>query len=248
MSGQDARGEGRGRRRGHGAARSTGPSLAHVPRRLENPWEPLTSLSEEAVEAILGAAFRILEEGGIEFRSARALDLLRRAGAAPSNDGLVRMGREMVEHHLALAPRKLTLHSRNPGKAVHMGGQVVNFCAANGAPNVSDRLRERRYGDYASLCEIIGLNNALGAVHISGFEVVEPTDIPVPLRPVHMAYAHIANGDLVWAARDRAAGGGGRRADGPPVARDHGRGAGGAALLLCRHQLQFPPAPRRGAA
>ena len=203
MDVQEPRGEGRerGRRRGHGAPRSTGPSLAPVPRRLENPWPPLTTLSEEAVEAILGAAFRILEEGGIEFRSARALDLLRRSGATIGEDGLVRMGRDLVEHFVSLAPRGFTLHSRNPDKAVHMGGRVVNFCTANGAPNVSDRLRGRRYGDYASLCEIIRLNNALGAVHISGSEVTEPTDIPVHLRPLHMAYAHITNGDLVWAAR-----------------------------------------------
>ena len=191
----------RGRRRNHAAPRSTGPSLAPVPRRLENPWAPLSALSEEAVEAVLDAAFRNLEEGGIEFRSARALEVLRRAGARVEGDAPVRMGRDFVEHFCGLAPREFTLHSRNPAKAVRMGGRVINFCTANGAPNVADRLRGRRYGDYASLCEIIRLNNALGAVHISGFEVVEPTDLPVALRPVHMAYAHIANGDLVWAAR-----------------------------------------------
>jgi trimethylamine--corrinoid protein Co-methyltransferase len=153
------------------------------------------------LENILDAAFRILEEGGIEFRSARALDYLRLAGASVDPDGIVRMDRGLVQHFVGLAPREFALYSRNPAKTVQMGGPVVNFCTANGAPNVSDRQRGRRYGDYSSLCEIIRLNNALGAVHLSGFEVVEPTDIPVALRPVHMAYAHIANGDLVWAAR-----------------------------------------------
>ncbi len=189
------------RRRGHAAPRSTGPSLTPLPRRLENPWKPLESLTDEGVEAVLDGAFRILAEGGIEFRSARALDRLRRSGASIGEDGLVRMGRDLVEHYLAFAPRTFTLHSRNPDKAVHFGGRVINFCTANGAPNVSDRLRGRRYGDYAALCDIIRLNNALGAVHISGSEVTEPTDLPVALRPVHMAYAHITNGDLVWAAR-----------------------------------------------
>lgn len=191
----------RGRRRGHAGPRVLGPSLAPVPRRLETPWAPIEVLSGEALEAILDAAHRILEEGGVEFRSPRALDLLRRAGAAVGDGAMVRMGRDMVRHFCAMAPRAFTLHSRNPDKAVRMGGRVVNFCTANGAPIVSDRLRGRRYGDLASLCEIVRLNNALGAVHISGFEVVEPTDIPVALRPVHMAYAHVANGDLVWAAR-----------------------------------------------
>ena len=31
--------------------------------------------------------------------------------------------------------------------------------------------------------------------------MVEPTDVPVTLRPVRMAHAHITEGDLVWAAR-----------------------------------------------
>ena len=189
------------RRRGHAAPRSTGPSLIPLPRRLENPFEPLKSLSDEALSKVMAAAYRILDEGGIEFRSPRALDLLRRNGARVGEDAMVRLDPEMVRHFCAMAPQSFTLHSRNPAKHVYMGGNVLNFCTANGAPNAHDRIRGRRYGDYATLCEIIRLNNALGAVHISGGEVVEPTDIPVPLRPLHMAYAHITNGDLVYAAR-----------------------------------------------
>ncbi len=188
------------RRKAH-TVRSTGPSLTPIARRLENPWAPLTALTEEAVENLMTAAYRILAEGGIEFRSARALDILRRAGLKVDGDHPVRLPRDLVAYYCAMAPHSFALHSRNPEKTVHFGGNVVNFCTANGAPMVSDRLRGRRYGDLASLCEIIRLNNALGAVHISGGEVVEPTDIPVHLRPVHMAYAHITNGDLVWAAR-----------------------------------------------
>ena len=190
----------RARRRG-GAHRKLTPSLAPIPRRLRNPWKPLESLTEEALENILDAAYRILEEGGMEFRSARALDTLARAGLKVDGDTPVRMGRDLVRHYCAMAPSSFTLHSRNPDKDVTLGGDTLSFCTANGAPNVADRIRGRRYGDYAALCEIIRLNNALGAVHLSGGECVEPTDIPVALRPVNMAYAHIANGDLVWAAR-----------------------------------------------
>ncbi len=189
------------RRRSHAAPRSTGPSLVPIPRRLENPWRPLEVLTEEALENLMDAAYRILEEGGLEFRSPRAIDVLRRAGVLATLDAPVRLPREVVRHYCATAPESFTLHSRNPAKAVHLGGNVVSFCTANGAPMVSDRIRGRRYGDYAALCDIIRLNNALGAVHLSGGEVVEPTDIPVALRPVHMAYAHIRHGDLVWAGR-----------------------------------------------
>ena len=191
----------RPRRRGHAAPRSTGPSLTALPRRLENPFAPLPALSDEALAQVMAAAYRILDEGGMEFRSPGALDLMRRNGGRVSADEMVRLDPDLVRHYCALAPRRFVLHARNPAKHVHMGGNVLNFCTSNGAPNAHDRIRGRRYGDYATLCEIIRLNNALGAVHVSGGEVVEPTDIPVPLRPLHMAYAHITNGDLVYAAR-----------------------------------------------
>lgn len=194
--------EERSRRRVARPPHETGPSLQPIPRRLENIWAPLEVLTEEALQQIMDAAYRILEEVGLEFRSPRALDLLARNGASVDHDTqLVRLGRETVQHFCSLAPRVFSLHSRNPRNKVIFGGNVINFSSANGAPNASDLTRGRRYGDYESLCNLIRLNCALGAVHISGGEVVEPMDIPVHLRPVNMAYAHIKNGDLVWGAR-----------------------------------------------
>ncbi|MGH8180240.1 MAG: hypothetical protein ACRETR_04590, partial [Steroidobacteraceae bacterium] len=49
------------RRRERGrAGRSTGPSLAPIPR-LSNRWPPLEILTAEQVERIVLAAFRVLE-------------------------------------------------------------------------------------------------------------------------------------------------------------------------------------------
>ena len=57
------------RRRGTGRSpRTAGPVLAPLPR-LEVPWSPLEVLSAEQVERILVAAFRLLEEAGLEIRS-----------------------------------------------------------------------------------------------------------------------------------------------------------------------------------
>nr|MBA3448184.1 trimethylamine methyltransferase family protein [Pseudaminobacter sp.] len=195
-------GETRTRRRTNKSPRETGPDLTPIPRRLENPWAPLEVLSDDALEQIMDAAYQILEEAGLEFRSPRALDLLAKHGASVDHSTqLVRFGRDIVEHYCSLAPRSFSLHSRNPDKEVFFGGNVINFASVGGAPNASDLARGRRYGDYQTLCEIIRLNNALGAIHISGGEVVEPMDVEVELRAVHMAYAHIKNGDLVWGAR-----------------------------------------------
>lgn len=190
------------RRRASKHTRDPGPPMSPIPRRLTNPFPPLEVLSEEAIEAILSSAYDILERGGIEFRSDRALDLLKKCGADVNRETqLVRMDRSLIQHYVGLAPASFHLYSRNPDKKVELGGNVLNFATANGAPNVSDNANGRRYGDYKALCDLIRLNNALGAVHLSGGEIVEPMDIPVDDRPARMIYAHIKHGDLVWAAR-----------------------------------------------
>ena len=61
------------------APRSTGPSLAPIAR-LSNRWAPLEVLSAEQVERILIAAYRILEEAGLEIRRAGTLRARRRRG------------------------------------------------------------------------------------------------------------------------------------------------------------------------
>src|SRR5471032_3487506 len=83
------------RRRGGGRApRSTGPSLAPLPR-LVNRWPPLEILSAEQVERILVAAFRILEEAGLEIRSAAAREVFGRCGALVDDETqMVRLDRK----------------------------------------------------------------------------------------------------------------------------------------------------------
>jgi trimethylamine--corrinoid protein Co-methyltransferase len=190
------------RRRAQGrAARSGGPSLAPLPR-LEVPWAPLEILSAEQVERILAAAYRVLEEAGIEIRSAAARAVLRAAGALVDEDSqLVRIGREIVEAQLAHAPGQFVLHARNADRHLHVGGRVVNFGPVNGAPNASDLERGRRYGDLAAFREILQLTHALGILHWQGGIVVEPVDVPVPVRHLAAYRAHIECADTVWAAR-----------------------------------------------
>jgi hypothetical protein len=64
--------------------RSTGPSLAPLPR-LVNPWPPLEILSTDQVERILAAAYRVLEEAGIEIRSTAARQVFRRVARSSTS-------------------------------------------------------------------------------------------------------------------------------------------------------------------
>ena len=190
----------RRRERGRGA-RSTGPSLAPIPR-LTNRWPPLEILTGEQVERIVLAAFRVLEEAGLEIRSPAARELYRRAGAlVDEGTQMDRLGRDLIEAHLAYAPASFVLHSRNAERHLHVGGDVVNFGPVNGAPHINDREHGRRYGDIESFRNILRLTHSLGVLHWQGGIVVEPVDLPVATRHLSVYQAHIECADIVWAAR-----------------------------------------------
>jgi trimethylamine--corrinoid protein Co-methyltransferase len=192
----------RSRRRESGrTARSTGASLTSLPR-LTNPWPPLEILTGEQVERILSAAYRVLEEAGLEIRSAAARAVYARAGALVDEETqLVRLGRELIEAYLALAPASFVLHARNAQRHLHVGGDVVNFGPVNGAPHINDREHGRRYGDIDSFRNILKIIHSLGVLHWQGGIVVEPVDLPVAVRHLAVYQAHIECADIVWAAR-----------------------------------------------
>jgi trimethylamine---corrinoid protein Co-methyltransferase len=163
------------RRRGPARApRVSGPVLDPLPR-LQVPWSPLEVLSTEQVERILLAAWRVLEEAGLEIRSSEARALFRQAGARVDDDTqCVRIGRDIVAAQLAHAPESFVLHARNPARHLHVGGRTVNFGPVNGAPNASDAERGRRFGDLAAFRDILRLTHTLGVLHWQGGIVVEP--------------------------------------------------------------------------
>jgi trimethylamine---corrinoid protein Co-methyltransferase len=183
------------------APRSTGPSLAPMPR-LVNRWAPLEILTEEQVERILLAAFRILEEAGLEIRSVAAREIYARGGALVDEaTQMVRLGREVIEAHLAHAPQRFVLHARNAERHLQVGDNVVNFGPVTGAPNIRDEEGGRRYGDLEAFRNILKLTHTLGVLHWQGGIVVEPVDVPVNTRHLLTYQAHIECADTVWAAR-----------------------------------------------
>jgi trimethylamine---corrinoid protein Co-methyltransferase len=190
------------RRRERGRApRSTGPQLAPLPR-LANPWAPLEILSAEQVERILSAAFRVLEEAGLEIRSEAARAVYRRAGALTDEGSqIVRLGRDLIEAQLAHAPERFVLHARNAARHLHVGDNVVNFGPVTGAPHIRDLEGGRRYGDLEAFRNLLKLTHVLGVLHWQGGIVVEPVDVPVPTRHLLAYQAHIECADTVWAAR-----------------------------------------------
>src|SRR5436305_5146424 len=157
---------------------------------VENPYAPIDILSPDGLRRIVDAAYSVLEEMGLEFRSERALKLLRANGAMVDEASqMVRMGRDLIEHFVGLAPESFPVHARNPERDTAMGGRRINFNTVGSPPNVSDLERGRRPGTYEALCDLVKLNHALGVIHLVGGAVVEPMDLPVPTRHRDNAYA-----------------------------------------------------------
>jgi len=114
-------------RRGRARSTATQPAVRQLPwRQVRNHHGPLHLLSSEGVETIHDASLRVLEELGIELWSETARQLFADAGAIVDGE-VVRVGREVIEHALSTAPRQFTLTSRNPDKALTIGGDHMAF-------------------------------------------------------------------------------------------------------------------------
>ena len=130
------------------------PRLIGESVRIRGVFEtPLTILSEDALDAIHDQAMTILEEVGAEVVHEPACAML--AGLGQKVDGTrVYFDREFVMAQLRLAPERVTVHGRNPERAVTFGGGALCMLPPGGSPFVADRERGRRDGMYVDHVEI----------------------------------------------------------------------------------------------
>jgi trimethylamine--corrinoid protein Co-methyltransferase len=159
--------------------------LGYIRRR----FPPVDLLSQEAIELIEQAADTILEEIGVEFRrDPESLRLWREAGAEVSGER-VRIPRGMCRALLATAPSGFTLHARNPGRSLHLGGDATVFGPVAGPPFVSDLDRGRRYGALEDVVNFVKLAQMAPAIHFTGISACEPMDRPPNKRHLDVQYA-----------------------------------------------------------
>jgi trimethylamine--corrinoid protein Co-methyltransferase len=182
------------------AQRRRGGGVTQLPwRSVVNPYRPLEVLHEEQVEAIHGASMRILEDIGIEFLSAEALDLLEANGAQVDRGrSLVRFDRDMILALVARAPARVRLTPRDPTRAITLGGNHVNFSLVAGPPNVHDAERGRRDGNFRDYCDLLRLAQSLNVVHCIGNQVVAPVELPAETRHLDCYLANVTYTDRVF--------------------------------------------------
>ncbi len=140
---------------------------------------------QEMVAKTHARALGIVEDIGIEFRDEESLALWRKAGARVE-DALVRVPGELLMSLVALAPAEFTLAARNPERSVAIGGRHTVFGPGYGAPNVIDFDWRRRPATLADLENFYRLTHMASAIQVNGGVIVEPTDVAIPLRHLHM--------------------------------------------------------------
>jgi trimethylamine---corrinoid protein Co-methyltransferase len=188
------------RRRGSHGRRSAVGHLPQLPwQQVVNPFAPMEVLSADQVEAIHRASLRILEELGVEVMSPRARARLAAAGAyVDCARGNVRLDRSLVEQCLRTAPASFVLTPRNAAKRVTLGGNHINFGLVAGPPNVHDRERGRRSGNYQDYCDFVRLAQYFNAIHLIGNQVCAPVELPANTRHLDAYRANLLYSDLAY--------------------------------------------------
>ena len=166
-----------------------------------NPFAPLEPLTAEQIEAIHNASMTILEEIGVDFLDGEALDLWAAAGArVERSTSHVYIDRGLLMALLATVPAQFTLRARDPARNLTVGGSHINFATVGGAPFYSDLESGRRPGPLADFRRMVQLAHLCGPIHIVEGLLVEPQDLPVPVRHLDKALAQFTLSDKAMTA------------------------------------------------
>ena len=172
------------------------PSAQMLPT-LEGRLPLVEPMDEAQIRRIDDASMSILEEVGVAFTDKIALEDWRRAGAKVDGER-VYLDREMVREKLKTIPSQITLNARNPEKSVQLGGRSSIFVPMTGAPYLRDLEDERRLPTLEDLGNFHKLSHMLPALHSSAHHIVEPMDLPVSHRHLHITYSSIIHSDKTF--------------------------------------------------
>jgi trimethylamine---corrinoid protein Co-methyltransferase len=154
-------------------------------------------MDPEHVERIHDASMDILETIGVQFRDPVAIADWKAAGAAVEGDR-VRLDRDLVMQLISSIPRSFTYLARNPANNVRLGGRHSVFVPMTGAPFLRDLDDVRRIPTIEDLGMFHKLAHMLPALHSTAHHIVEPMDLPVSHRHLHITYSSMKHSDKMF--------------------------------------------------
>ncbi|MGE0004320.1 MAG: trimethylamine methyltransferase family protein [Parvibaculaceae bacterium] len=186
------------RRGGRDARRSarTAPKIEMLPT-LRRGLPVVEPMDLDEVERIHEASLAILEEVGVVFRDPVALADWKKAGA-DVRDERVHLDRGLVMDLIRTIPPDIEYSARNPEKNVRLGGPDAIFVPMTGAPYMRDLDDVRRNPTIADLGTFHKLAHMMPALHSSAHHIVEPMDVVVAHRHLHITYSSMKHSDKMF--------------------------------------------------
>ena len=154
-------------------------------------------LDQDQIERIDDASMSILEEVGVIFRDAIALEDWRKAGAKVEGE-LVKFDRGMIRELISTIPSEITYHARNPENNLKLGGPHSVFVPMTGAPFMRDLEDKRRWPTLNDLADFHKLAHMLPGLHSTAHHIVEPMDHAVPHRHMRITYSSMKHSDKMF--------------------------------------------------
>lgn len=163
-------------------------------RQLKHPFPQQSVFSDDEIVNIHNTALRVLEELGVKVLLPEAREIFAKAGATVDEEDMVFIGRDIVEHALASAPKSIKLRAANPlhEQDYKLGSMI--FMPGVGCPNANDAERGRRPGSLRDFEEAIKLCQTYDVMHTFG-PLTEPQDIPINVRHYETMRVQLENGD-----------------------------------------------------
>ena len=149
------------------------------------------------IARIDAASMDILENVGVQFRDAIALEDWRRAGAKVEGE-MVYLDRGLVRDLIRTIPSEFTYHARDPKKNLRLGGRHSVFVPMTGAPYLRDLDDVRRNPTLADLAMFHKLSHMLPALHSTAHHIVEPYDHPISQRHLRITYSSMKHSDKMF--------------------------------------------------
>ena len=151
-------------------------------------------LTRTQIEKVHATSLQILEEIGIDIGYPQAVAVFKKGGARVEGQRVFLPSR-LVEAQVQKAPRRFTLHARNPQNNVVVGGGNILFAPGYGAAFVTDLVNGRRKATLKDFENFVKLTGASAYQDILSGTVVEPTDVPYETRHAHMIYTAVKYSD-----------------------------------------------------
>jgi len=159
----------------------------------------MQELSTQNMEKIHDASMDLLKDTGVSFNDKEALDIFK-ANGHKVEGSIVFFEESDIQKALKTAPRRFTVHARNPEKSVEIGEDDFVFLPGYGAPFVMDAQGNQRQAtmeDYDNFCKLIQTSPY---INMNGWMMVEPSDMPRARPPAREPWTA-----LKWPASSGAA-------------------------------------------